>query len=198
MQYEIVLAFPQPMTPVRAVRSTLLLGALASLEAEGLLPAYSEVVPREVRETIQGAIAGMWIPLGTALAHYKACDALRLPSESMARLGRSTFVRTKGLLLGAATGIARGAGVTPWAFVPHLQRFWLRGVDGGGIQALRIGPKEVRMDLLGCPLLQSHYFRAACRGLVGGLFELVCSRAYVHDQPLGDAESSISFRVQWA
>jgi hypothetical protein len=114
------------------------------------------------------------------------------------RLGRGTFTRTKGLLLGAAVGIARGAGVTPWSLIPHLQRFWLRGLDGGGIQAMRVGPKEARIDFVACAVLQSAYFRGALRGLAGSLLELVCSKAYVHEQSHRDGDESVTLRAQWA
>jgi hypothetical protein len=194
---DVVLAFPEPIPPLRHVRSTLVLGGIASLEAAGLLDAYAEVSPPDVRAAVQSAVAGMWLPVETAVAHYLACDRLGLSSESAATLGRGTFGRTKGLLLGTAIGLARGAGVTPWTLIPHLQRFWLRGMDGGGVRALRLGPKEARLDVLACPLFESQYFRGAYRGLAQSLFELVCQKAYAHEQRLGDPRSSTSLRMQW-
>src|SRR3974390_1303459 len=128
---EIILPFPEPIAPMRHARSTLLHGGIASLKAGGQYEAYVAVVPRAVREEIEGAVAGMWIPIETALKHYLACDSLGLSAESAAQLGRGTFDRTKGLLLGAAIGVARGIGVTPMSYAPHLPPFWQRGMDGG-------------------------------------------------------------------
>jgi hypothetical protein len=196
MRGDVVLQFPQPIPALRHVRSTLVHGGIATLRAAGLYDAYVGVVPAEVRVEIETSFAGMWIPVETALTHYLACDKLGLSRESAAKLGRGTFERTKGLLLGTAIGLARTAGVTPWSFVPHLQRFWLRGLDGGGIQAIRIGPKEVRLEVVACSILRSHYFRGALRGLVGSLFELVSAKVYVHEDALG-AETTIALRVQW-
>ncbi len=194
---EIVLAFPEPITPMRHMRSTLVHGGISSLRSAGLYDTYVATVAPGVREEIEGAVAGMWIPIETAVEHYLACDRLGLSSESAAQLGRGTFDRTKGLLLGTAIGLARGAGVTPWTLAPYVQRFWLRGMDGGGVQAVKIGPKEMRLDVVACPVLRSHYFRAALRGLTGALFELVSRKVYVQEVPGGGPETAIALRAQW-
>src|ERR1700722_815109 len=167
---EIVLAFPQPIAPMRHVRSTLVQGGLAALRGAGLYESYVAVAPVAVREEIESAVAGMWLPIQTGVDHYLACQRLGLSAESAAQIGRSTFDRTKGLLLGTAIGLAKGAGVTPWTLAPHLQRFWMRGMDGGGVQVVKVAPKEMRVEIVACPLLKSPYFRAALRGLSGGLF----------------------------
>ncbi len=197
MTDEIVLAFPEPIVPTRHIRSTLLMGGLTSLQAAGFGDAYAAVSPPEVQAAIGAAVAGMWIPIDIAVAHYMACDELGLSNDSAAQLGRATFERTKGLLLGSAIGLARGIGVTPWTLMPHLQRFWLRGWDWGGVRATKRGPKEVDVDIVGCPVMRSRYYRAAQRGLLGVLFELVCEKAYVHERAFGDAPSSGGLRAQW-
>ncbi len=197
MREEVVLPFPQPLLPARHVRTTLLLGGLGSIRAADLYDAYVAVAPPEVRTAIESAVAGMWLPIEIGVAHYAACDKLGLSADSAAQLGRGTFDRTKGLLLGTAIGLARGAGVTPWTMMPHLQRFWMRGLDGGGIRASRLGPKEARVEVVSCALFQTRYFRAATRGLLTSLLELTCQKAYVHEQPVGDQESSLTMRAQW-
>jgi hypothetical protein len=197
MSAEIVLAFPTAVAPLRHMRSTLIHGGIRSLREAGLYDAYTALVPAPVREEIETAVAGMWIPAQTAVAHYVACDGLGLSAESATQIGRGTFTHTKGLLLGAAVGLARGAGVTPWAFVPHLQRFWLRGCDGGAVQAVKHGPKEVRLDVIACPMLKSQYFRGAMRGLVTSIFELASSKVYIQEQAGGAPETTIALRVQW-
>jgi hypothetical protein len=194
---EIVLAFPEPIAPLRHVRSTLMQGGIASMKAGGVYDAYVAAVPTAVREEIEGAVAGMWIPVETAVTHYLSCEGLGLSSESAAQRGRATFANTKGLLLGTAIGLAKGVGVTPWTFAPYLQRFWMRGLDGGGVQAVKVGPKEMRINVVGCPLLRSHYFRGALRGLTGGLLELVSQKVYVNEVPGGGPDTAIALRAQW-
>ena len=193
----ILLPFPQPIPRMRHERSTLLQSGVASLRQAGLYEAYVAAVRPDVRQEIEQAVAAMWIPIDTAIAHYRACDSLGLSAESAGRLGRSTFDRSKGLLLGAAVGLARGAGVTPWTLAPHLQRFWLRGFDGGGLQVLELGPKEMRINVVASPILQSAYFRAALRGLTTALFELVSRKVYVHADSTPGAETAMALRVQW-
>lgn len=197
MGTDVILAFPSPLPTMRHQRSTLLHGGIATLREAGLYDAYVGVVPRAVREEIETAVAGMWIPIDTAVAHYLACDELGLSAESAAKLGRATFDRSKGLLLGAATGLARGAGVSPLTLAPHLQRFWLRGFDGGGVQATLLGPKELRLDVVASPILKSAYFRAALRGLTTVLFELVARRVYVHLEAGRGPDTAATLRVQW-
>lgn len=193
----IVLPFPEPIPIVRNVRSTLLIGGVESLRAAGLGDAYDAGAPPEVQSAISTAVAGMWLPIDIAVAHYLWCDTLGLSNDSAAQLGRSTFERTKGTLLGAATALARGSGVDPWTFMPHLNRFWLRGLDGGGMRAVKKGPKEVEVHVAGCPLNASKYFRGAMRGLFAVLLELVCDKAYVHERPFGDPATSVAMRAQW-
>ena len=43
---------------------------------------------------------------------------------------------------------------------------WARMFRGGGIQLVRVGQKEARIDLLGSPLFDITYFRVAFRGLL--------------------------------
>jgi hypothetical protein len=194
---EIVLAFPEPIVPMRNVRSTLIQGGLASIKALGAYDAYVATVAPAVREEIEGSVAGMWIPVETAIAHYLACDELGLSADSAAQRGRVTFERTKGMLMGTAIGLARSAGVTPLTFAPYVQRFWLRGIDGGAVQATKVGPKEMRLDVVACPLLRSQYFRAALRGLTGSLMELVSRKVYVQEVGGSGPETAITLRVQW-
>jgi len=194
---EIVLAFPEPIPPMRNIRSTLIQGGIASIKALGAYDAYVATVAPAVREEIESAVAGMWIPVDTAVAHYLACDKLGLSADSAAQRGRATFQLTKKMLLGTAIGLARSAGVTPLTFAPYLQRFWLRGIDGGAVQAVKVGPKEMRLDVVACPILRSQYFRAALRGLTGGLFELVSRKVYVQEVGGSGPETAITLRVQW-
>jgi hypothetical protein len=194
---EVILPFPEPIRPIRNVRSTLLQGGLASLVEAGFKDAYLAIVAPEVRSVLESAVAGMWIPVETALGHYMACDRLGLSSESIAALGRATFGRTKGLLLGTAVGLAKSVGVTPWTLVPYLQRFWLRGNDGGGVRGVRLGPKELRIDVVANPLFRSRYYRTAYRGIAASLFELVAQKTYAHELRRGKDEEALSLRVQW-
>jgi hypothetical protein len=183
---------------MRHVRSTLLMGSIASVRAAGHFDAYHAALDPRHREVLLTAVAGMWIPLDSVWAHYNACDALKLSPESIAGLGRSTFDRIGGTLLGTMLRMAKEAGVTPWTVLPHLQRFWLRVYDGGGVRVLKMGPKEAHLEAKDVPILESHYYRNGLRGLVIGVISLFCKRAYVNERQRPRAQGTVVLRAQWA
>ena len=134
----------------------------------------------------------------TTLAHYAACDALALTREQQVANGRAVFEKTRGTLLGTIVRMAKEAGVTPWTIFPYFQRFWERGYDGGGVTIVKSGPKEVRIELTQFPLFESPYYRNALRGLLTGVFELFCTKAYIVDCPGTRPRWTMAVRVQWA
>ncbi len=69
---ETILAFPVPCPPVRHARSTILLGSMASLRAAGHFETYAAALPVEHRDVLFQTVAGVWIPVEVARAHYRA------------------------------------------------------------------------------------------------------------------------------
>jgi hypothetical protein len=195
---EIVLPFPTPVVPARHMRSTILLGSIASVRDTGRYDDYVAGLSPASRDVLLNAVAGVWIPLSIAASHYEACDALGLPVDQQVHNGRATFDKTRGTLLGTMLRMARGTGVTPWDVIPYFQRFWERGYDGGGIGAAKLGPKEARLEVVGVQLLETRYYRNVLRGLATGVTELFCSKAYITERPGHRSPGSIALRVQWA
>jgi hypothetical protein len=194
---EVLLALPVPLRPMTRLRSTLLLASIESVRASGRFADYERALAPDYKQAVLGAIAGTWVSLDEAKAHYGACDALGLSPEQQAQAGRGTFSGARGTLLGTAVGLARGAGVTPWLVMPQLQRSWDRGCEGGGILVVRAGPKDAHVDLVQCALVSSPYFRHGLRGLVAGIVELFSSRAYVTERKAAGTMRAY-YRVQWA
>lgn len=194
---EVILALPARIAPIRHVRSTVILASIASVRNRGEQGAYERALAAEHKETLLTAVAGTWIALPTALAHYAACDALGLTPDQQVHAGRSTFDGSRGTILGTAVRMARGAGVTPWVALPMMQRFWNRGCDGGGIGVTRAGPKDAHLSVVQCPLLASPYFRHGLRGLCAAMLDLFCTRTFVSERPQHDA-LTVRYRVQWA
>jgi hypothetical protein len=192
-----VLALPTPVTPARHARSTVLLGSIATLREADRFDEYQARLPLEHRETLLNMVAGAWIPIDVALAHYETCNALALPLDRQVANGRATFDKTRGTLLGTMLRMARESGMTPWSVFPYYQRFWERGYDGGGIAVTRLGPKEARLDLVQFRLVECPYYRHAVRGLATGVLELFCQKAYVTERPGMRSPASVSFRMQW-
>jgi hypothetical protein len=195
---EIVLPFPTTVAPVRHARSTILLGSIAALRQAGHFERYSAALAPEHKSELLHAVAGTWIAVEVARSHYRACESLGLSPEEEVELGRVTFERTGDTMFGTVLRLAKGAGVTPWTLLPHLQRFWQRGYDGGGLSVWRLGPKESRIELAQCSLSDARYFRNAVRGLFGTVVQLFCTRAYMQEIPAARKPGCMALRAQWA
>ena len=179
-------------------RSTIVLGSIASLRHAGHFDRYAAALAPEHRDQLLHAVAGTWIPVEVARSHYGACEALGLSPDEEVGLGRSIFERTGETMFGTILRLAKGAGVTPWTLLPHLQRFWERGYDGGGLRVTRIGPKEARVELTQCSLVEVRYFRNAARGLLGAVLQLFCTRAYLQEVAGARQRGILVVRAQWA
>lgn len=195
---EIILSMPTPVVPARHMRSTLLIASINTLRTLGRFDDYAAHLSPEHKEMLLTAIAGTWVPMDVAMAHYDACETLGLPIDQQVANGRVVFDKTSGTLLGTAIRMAREAGITPWSVFPYFQRFWERGYDGGGLAVYKAGPKEAVFEVVSVRLLESRYFRNALRGLTGAMTELFCRKAYVTEKPGQRAPSSVTVRVQWA
>jgi hypothetical protein len=193
---QIILPFPARITTVRRVRSTLILASINSVRRAGRFEEYERALDRAHKETLLGAVAATWLPIEAAQAHYGACDSLGVAPEQQAQAGRLTFDNARGTLLGTAVRMARSAGITPWNAMPQFQRFWERGVEGGGVCITREGPKDAAIEIVQCALFASPYFRHGLRGLAAALVELFSTRAYVTERR--STSASAVYRAQWA
>jgi hypothetical protein len=184
------------LRPITLARSTILLASRSCLVEAGHAPRYDEALDPVARKTLSEAVAGMWLPIEVARAHYRACDTLELSANAIATIGRSTNDRIKGTLYGTFIRVFQEAGGNPWNVLPHWQRFWDRGYDGGALRIVKLGPKDARVDVLGCSLCESHYFRHALRGVSNGFIEVFCKRAYATE--VATSTNGASYRYQWA
>ncbi len=195
---QIILAYPSTISPIRNVRSTLLLAVRSSLQESGHYEAYRAALAPAHRALILQTVAGVWVPIEAAMAHYRALDSLELSTELQLRLGGATFERVRGTLLGTMVRFANDAGVTPWVLLPQLQRFWNRAFDGGGLQVVKVGPKEAIARCVQVEMSESRYFRNALRGLLGAVLGLFCRKAYVLEIAGTRERGSVAMRMQWA
>jgi hypothetical protein len=183
---------------VSAVRSTLLISSLATLVDHGYEARYFAALDPKFQEVVRSAVAGAWLPVEAALAHYRACAALGLSHEGAVRIGRGVGEKVRGTLLGTAVRMAKEMGVTPAHVIAQFPRFWARAFNGGALCAYKIGPKEVRIEAHKTVLLDVSYFRSSLCGLAMGVLEPFCSRVYMVERAGGRAPSTGVFRVQWA
>lgn len=179
------------------MRSTILIASVSNIKSVGVFDTYARHVPSRHHAHLFDTVAAEWVPLEAASAHYAACDALTLTAEQQLEMGQRTVERIGQLIIGTAIKLATQAGATPWSLFPHVQRYWMRADDGGGIAVYKLGPKEARLDLVEFPLCESPFYRRALTGWVGKLAGLFCTKMYVHEKKGPDGPHSLTLRAQW-
>jgi len=194
------LPFPAPpstLGPVRTVRSTLVTSSIRSLRACGLYDRYVQGLDPAHRDTLLTAVAGVWLPVEAAIAHYAACDALGLDVGQQLAIATEVGDHVHGTFLGTTLRMARTVGVTPWPALAQSARLYHRLFTGGGIAVTRKGPKDVRVDMVGNPLCSLEYFRVGVRGVYQAALHLFCLRVITYEVPARRGRSSMSLRISW-
>jgi hypothetical protein len=197
---EVVLPFPDDpleLAPARNYRSTWVLSSLSALKEFGHYERYLTLLPPQHHQTVLFAVAGLWLPMPVARAHYDACEALGLTHEQQVEMGMSVGKRAQGTILSTAVAMAKVSGVTPWTVLPQYDRLYRRGVDGGACAVFKLGPKEARIEFVGCELFDVAYFRTAFCGVLLNIASLFCTKAYVHDETRRP-RANAAFKFQWA
>jgi hypothetical protein len=195
---------PFPVTPKEQVpvatqfRSTWLSSSVRAIKARERLDEYMTHLPREHHDVILKSVAGAWLPVSVAVAHYEACDALAFTPLELVAIGRELTLALQATVLGTFAKLANGAGVTPWTAMGQFQRMWDRVWIGGGVGVFKIGPKEARLEIVGWPCSRSMYVRHAMRGVVAGILELFCSKAFLAELPGLWSPTTLGYRCAWA
>ena len=189
---------PAALPPVTSIRSTLLTSSLKTLDERRLTDSYFRLLAQEHREPIRNQIAGVWIPIETAVAHYRACDALGLSPVDQLEIGLHVGQKIQGTLLGTLVTLTKQAGATPWMFLSRLNRLYDRLVIGGGLAVYEVAAKEAVVRVYNVPLFEIPYFETAWRGVIQGLCELFCSKAYVKSGTLASGGKKMTYVVSWA
>jgi hypothetical protein len=167
MAYEssVVIAHAAVHKSTFAVRSTVLQSSLAFLRERGHFERYCALLETQHRATIVESIAPSWMTIEVAMAHYAACDALRLSLQEQKAIGESVGNRLQGTMISSFMKTAREAGVTPLFYLGRLDRLYHRLFQGGSVQVMRTGPKDIEIELWGTRLPRFNYFRVAFTGL---------------------------------
>jgi len=197
---ELFLPFPaeRHLIPVATeFRSTWLSSSIRSLREHGYYDAYLKELPPPLHATMASLVAGVWIPVSVAIAHYEACDRLGIAYVDQLVLGREASTRAQSTVLSTALRLTKQAGVTPWTVIAQIQRLWDRMFRGGGVAAWKLGPKEARVEFVGCPIARVPYFRVGLQGVLLGVGEMFCERMYLQEIPALCTRSTLAFRGAW-
>ena len=184
-------------TPVRAMRSTVVISGVAIMRARGLFDRYVEHLGPSARPAILEAIAGTWLPVAFALEHFGAIDALGLTSEEAYEIGASSGQRFGATLWGTLVRVAKTAGAEPWLALRSYERIFCRAVDGGGFVVREVGPKEATIELLSVPFARYPYFRGATRGAHSTLVRFFANKAYVREVPGSVHTHGFKMSLSW-
>jgi hypothetical protein len=163
---EVIIAHLSPLRPASHVRSTLLQSSLNFLRDHGHYDAYLKLVSPAYRETIVTALAPTWLPIEVGVAHYRACDALLLSTADRIASGESVGDRIQGTFMRTLVQTARTAGVTPWTLFKRFDRMWERLFQGGSVEVVQVGPKDLTIEVCGAQVSQFAYFRTGFTGVV--------------------------------
>lgn len=199
MEWIVPLAKPRnEIEDARHFRSTWITASQATIRSRGLGPKYEQALDPQRREEILTVVAGMWLPMDLARAHYAACDTLNLPEDDLIEIGRLAMRKAHATTLSFITRLAKNAGVTPWAVFPQVPRILAQTMDGGAMAVLKLGPKDARVDVLGYPLAELRYNRVTMRGILQGAIELFCRKAYSRELPELCDRHSLGVHLSWA
>ena len=185
-------------TTTRSVRSTWIGASVNTLRRAGLFDAYLQQLPPESHETILTSIAGTWLPISVGLQHYAACDRLGLSTSRVLEIGQLVSMAAQGTMLDFVLRLAKGAGVTPWTIFAQYPRTWSRIFEGGDLAIVKVGPKEARIEFVGCLCARSHYFRVGIRGVVTNMNARFCTKGYVSEITRLCNDTTIVLRYAWA
>lgn len=180
------------------IRSTLVSASLLALRERGLSDTYYKHLPPELHMTVQTIVAGSWVPIDIASAHYRAVDALGLTPTEQVAIGGDVGVRVQASLLGVIFRLAKGGGATPWTALgiyPKLRERIFRGSD---TRIVRVGPKDARVENFGIPLAAIPYFRNAWRGMVIAGLGLFCRRVIVTELTSPRPSDTFVYKASWA
>lgn len=198
MDKEVIIAHLSPLKPAHQVRSTLLQSSLNFLRERGHFDRYLALLSAEHRDTIVGSLAPSWLPIEVGVAHYRACDALRLDAEELVAIGESVGDRIQGTFMKTLVQTARSAGVTPWVLFKRFDRMWERLFQGGSVEVVKVGPKDLTVEVRGSQLAQFVYFRTGFTGVVRAGFKFVGVRAaYVNQSPWDAKLDRFVMRAAW-
>ena len=198
----IIVSFPAPADSIPVAthcRSTVLMAAVQTLREHGWMEAYQRSAAPQVLETIQNAAVGSWIPMEVATAHYEVCQSLGIPMLEQLEIGGAVVRRLQQTLLGTLARVARASGtVSPMTALRRFDKLHARSWIGSAGQVVELGPKDVRLDVVGLPLLRIPYFRTSYRGFLRAGAQLFADHSFVTEVPCGgDEANAASFRFAW-
>jgi hypothetical protein len=182
---------------VSRVRSTLLSASLQGVRHMGWEQRYFQALPPHLHDEMRMLTPGVWLPIALAVEHYTACDRMGVSSDEVKKVGNDVSLRTQKTFVGTLGSVAAGAGATPWHVYRHGHRIWARIFDGGDHVGYKVGPKDIDIIVMGCPLLRVAYFRTALGAYYAALAGVLAQSVHWRELPDPRMGDKIGLRVSW-
>jgi hypothetical protein len=199
---EELVAFPSTLADepqATHCRGTLILASRRTLQARGYFDAYRAHLATDHETAIASSVAGMWVPIEVGVAHYRACDMLDLPEEEQLSLGAAVVHELQRTFIGTVLRAAgRGIGISPLIGLEKFFGVYARTIKGGGGRLTRIAPKDARVEFVGLPFADIHYFRVAYRGFISAGCEFFARRVAAAELAAHRSPTTIAYRIAWA
>jgi hypothetical protein len=183
--------------PVTRVRGQWLAASLRAVRERGLLERYMTALPQEHHVAIRSTPVHEWLPADAVVAHYTALDSLELPNDDIVDIGSSTVLRGHGKAIEVVIKVMPLSALSVFTLLSRTATFWDRAFDGGAPAVFKLGPKEVRIDVVGLPFAHLNYPRVAIRGVIGGVLTLLGKTVYVNEYAPLCTGNMLSYRVSW-
>jgi len=195
---EIIIPYTPEWRPLSAVRSIVIHSSLNELKALGHFDRYREPMATSAYERLGDYLGPSWVPVELAIAHYEACDSMHLTNAQLEEMGRRVGDRLQGSLLVTLSRTARSAGFTPWLAMAPIYRMARRTFQGTIAQFVKLGPKELQVEILGNPLMRYQYYRTAYCAATRVAFSVLGTRvAYVKFAGYRTKHDETHVRVSW-
>ena len=181
------------------IRTTLMVSSINSLRKRGSFDEYMRLLPSKHHMTIASMIAGQWLPMDVGVAHYQACNDLGISQPEVVAIGREVGDRIHGTFLATMVRMAGQVGVTPWTGLSFVSRLYDRLFQGGGgVQVLKFGPKDARVEFVGMGVAAVPYYRIAMTGVFEVGLDLFCRKTYVTDVGAEASSTFAAVHIAWA
>lgn len=189
---------PRERVPLAtSVRGTVLLSSLRGLRKHGQIERYMSLLERRHHDDVAALVAPVWLPMDFALAHYDACDRLKLDKATIELIGADAGSFTSQTVLDVVLKLSKTSGVTPWYALSQSNKLVARTWIGSSIALYKVGPKEARLEWVQQPAARYPYFRTAFGAFAGAIMKHLANVMFVREIPKRTTDTEVSYRVSW-
>jgi hypothetical protein len=191
---------PTPSKPERAtaVRGTVLMASQEALKKGGHFDRYtSNIEDAYKKKLLDEIVPNTWLGIDLAMAHYRACEALRLDPAVIQEMGTAVGDRINSVFVKSLIHLASGT-IQPWFAWQLAPRVWARAWKGSAVGVRKMGPTEARVDVVGFPCASIPYVRVSLAAFFAKNTQLFCRSAIARQvRPTSDPSESVSYTVSW-